>query len=149
MKSRKELCPRPCAEVCLHSLGSTQRAGVVGSAWRRHAWYFEELPGVFFKVIVPVFIPISSVSAFPLLHILSNTSYCLFKNYSHPSSPWALWLSGLSTALRTKASPVRFPVRAHAWVVGQVPSRGRARGNHTLVFLSLSVSLPSLLSKNK
>ena len=39
--------------------------------------------------------------------------------------------------------------RAHAWVVGQVPSRGCARGNHTLMFFSscLPPSLP--LSKNK
>ena len=60
-----------------------------------------------------------------------------------------MWLSGLSTGLRTKGSPVRFPVRAHAWVVGQVPSRGYVRGNHTLMFVSLSFSLPSPLSKNK
>ena len=32
---------------------------------------------------------------------------------------------------------------------GQVPSRGRPRGNHTLMFLSLSFSLPSALFKNK
>ena len=31
----------------------------------------------------------------------------------------------------------------------QVPSRGHARGNHTLTFLFLSFSLPSPLSKNK
>ena len=31
--------------------------------------------------------------------------------------------------------------RAHAWVMGQVPSRGRVRGNHRFMFLSL----PSLL----
>ena len=41
-----------------------------------------------------------------------------------------------------------FPVRARAWVVGQVPSRGLVRGNHTLMFLSLSFSLLSPLSKN-
>ena len=40
-------------------------------------------------------------------------------------------------------------IRAHAWVVGQVPNRGLAKGNHTLMFLSLSFSLPSPLSKNK
>ena len=56
--------------------------------------------------------------------------------------PQLVWLSGLSTGLRTKGSPVRFPVRAHAWVSGQVPSRGPARGNHALMFLSLSFSLP-------
>ena len=39
--------------------------------------------------------------------------------------------------------------RAHAWVVGQVPSRWHERGNHTLMFLPLSLSLPSPLSKNK
>ena len=38
--------------------------------------------------------------------------------------PWLVWLSGLSAGLWTKGLPVQFPVRAHAWVVGQVPSRG-------------------------
>ena len=51
--------------------------------------------------------------------------------------------------LQTKGLPVRFPVRAHAWVVGQVPSGGHMRVNHTLIFLSLSFSLPSSLPKNK
>ena len=50
---------------------------------------------------------------------------------------WLVWLSGLSAGLRTKGSPVGFPVRAHAWVAGQVPSRGRVRGNHTDVSLPL------------
>ena len=59
----------------------------------------------------------------------------------------AQWIE--SAGLQTKGSPVRFPVRTHAWVVGQVPSRGRARGNHTLTFLSLSFSFPSPLSTNK
>ena len=40
--------------------------------------------------------------------------------------------------------PVRFPVRAHAGVIGQVPTGGGVRGNHILLFLSL----PSYLSKN-
>ena len=52
-------------------------------------------------------------------------------------------------ACEPKGRRVWFPVRAHAWVVGQVPSRGRVQGNHTLMFLSLSFSLPSPLSKNK
>ena len=37
---------------------------------------------------------------------------------------------------------------SHAWVAGQVHSRGHVRGNHTLMFLSLCPSLPSP-SKNK
>ena len=58
-------------------------------------------------------------------------------------------LSGLSTGLRTTGSLVRFPVRTHfLWVSGQVPSRGHMRGNHPLMFLSLSFSLPSPLCKN-
>ena len=58
---------------------------------------------------------------------------------------WLVWLSGLSAGLQTKGLLVQFPVRAHAWVVGQVPSRGHGRGNRTLIFLSF----PSSLSKNK
>ena len=61
--------------------------------------------------------------------------------------PWLVWLSGLSTSLRTKGLQVQFPVRAHAWVVGQVPCRGHVRGKHTLLFLSLFL-LP-FPSKNK
>ena len=55
----------------------------------------------------------------------------------------------IECGLQTKGSLVQFPVRAHAWVVGQVPSGGHVRGNHTLMFLSPSYSLPSLLSKNE
>ena len=55
-----------------------------------------------------------------------------------------VWLSGLSAGLRIKGLLVRFPVRAHAWDVSQVSSRGRAKGNPTLMFLSLSFSVPPL-----
>ena len=51
--------------------------------------------------------------------------------------------------LQTKESLVQFPVGTHAWVADQVPSMGRARRNHILMFLSLSFSFPSPLSKNK
>ena len=61
--------------------------------------------------------------------------------------PWLVWLSGLSTGLQTKGTPVQFPVRAHSWVVDQVPSRGCVRGNHTSMFLSLSFSIPFPFSK--
>ena len=69
--------------------------------------------------------------------------------------PWLVWLSGLSAGLRTKGSLVQSPVRAHAWVASQVPSDPPMatthceRGNYTLMFLSLSFSLPSSLSENK
>ena len=63
--------------------------------------------------------------------------------------PRLVWLRGLSTGLRTKGSLVRFLVRAQAWVAGQVPSGGCTRGNHILMFVSLSFYFPSPLSKNK
>ena len=48
-----------------------------------------------------------------------------------------------------KGSPVQFPVRTHALVAGKVHKWGHTRGSHTLLFLSLSISLPSPLSRNK
>ena len=52
--------------------------------------------------------------------------------------------------LQTKGSLVRFPVRAHAWVAGQVPSRGvHGRQPHIDVSLLLSPSLPLSLKINK
>ena len=64
-----------------------------------------------------------------------------------PLLPWLVWLSGLSAGLQTNELLVWFPVSAHARVVGQVPSWGHVKGNHTLMFLSLSFSLPFPLSK--
>ena len=64
--------------------------------------------------------------------------------------PWLVWLSGLSAGLQTKGLLVWFPVRAHAWAADQVPSVGPMRDNHTLMFLSLSFSFPSVsLKRNK
>ena len=45
-------------------------------------------------------------------------------------------------------SPVQFPVRAHGWVAGQVPSQGCRRGNKH-IDVPLPLSLPSPLSRNK
>ena len=65
--------------------------------------------------------------------------------------PWLVWLSGLSIGLQTKGSSVQFPVRAHAWVAGQVPREGHVIGNHTYRCFSpsLSPSLPLSLKINK
>ena len=57
----------------------------------------------------------------------------------------AQWIDCQTTS---KGSLIQVLVRAHAWVAGQVPGGGCARDNHLLMFLSLSVSLPSPLSKN-
>ena len=62
--------------------------------------------------------------------------------------PWLVWLSILSSGPRIQGSLVQFQVRAKAWVAGPVPSREHARGNHTLMFLSLFLSpYPSLKNK--
>ena len=68
---------------------------------------------------------------------------------------WMVWLSGLSTSLQTKRLQVRFPVRAHAWVVAQVPQLETCERqpinfslSHRCFSPSLSLSLPlSLRSK--
>ena len=77
-------------------------------------------------------------------HCIFSSIFCI-KMATEALASAAQWIE---RGLWTKGSPVRFPVRAHAWVAGQVPSRGCVRGNHTLMFLS-SFSLLSPLSKNK
>ena len=76
--------------------------------------------------------------------MLTSTNGFFFTLIKILNLPWLVWLRGLSASLRTKGLLFRFLV-AHAWVAGPVPNRGCTRGNHTLMFLSLSVSLPSPL----
>ena len=54
---------------------------------------------------------------------------CLRGDLKIKLEPWMVGLGGLSAILRTEGSFVQFPVRARAWVTGQVPSWGRERGN--------------------
>ena len=70
-------------------------------------------------------------------------------NLQKGPEPWLVWLSWLSAGLQSKGSLVRFLVRAHAWDVGWVPSGAHVRGNHTLMLLSFSFSLPSPLKKKE
>ena len=60
--------------------------------------------------------------------------------------PWLVWLNGLSASLRTKTLPVRFPVRAHVWCVGQAPVWWPARGNSLMYLSHVDVSLPPFSS---
>ena len=73
----------------------------------------------------------------------NTTEIQMFVRNYYKQLPWLVWLSGLSASLQTRGLLVRFPVRAHVWVVGLVPNRGHMRGNHILMFLSLSSSLPT------
>ena len=68
--------------------------------------------------------------------------------------PWPVWLSGLGIIPQSKRPPVRFPVRAHAWVAGLEPGRDICERQPSAVSLphrcfSPSLSLPSPLSKNE
>ena len=56
------------------------------------------------------------------------------------------WIECLPVKQRVASS---IPIRAHAWVAGRVPSRGRTRGNHTLMFLSLPLTLKISFKKLK
>ena len=80
----------------------------------------------------------------------SNMFYMYYVKYIFPillknKWPWLVWLSGWSIGLQTQGLPVQFPVRAHAWVAGDAPSRGHMRRNHTVKVLSFFVPpFPSL-----
>ena len=59
--------------------------------------------------------------------------------------PWLVRLSGLSASLQTERSLGRFPVRAHAWIAGQVPGWGHARSNQSIFLWHIDISLPLFL----
>ena len=60
------------------------------------------------------------------------------------------WWGSVDWAWACEAKGLWFDsLRIRAWEAGQLPSRGRVRDNHTLMFLSVSFSLSSPLSKNK
>ena len=81
------------------------------------------------RIFVPITVP--SISLFVYLKIIMMIcSWCGLVD----------WMP----ACESKGRRFDFQSRAHAWVAGQVPSEGCARGNHTLMFLSL-FSLPSPL----
>ena len=73
------------------------------------------------------------------------------------SLPWLAWLSWLGVVPQTKWWPVRFPVRAHAWVEGSVLCLWLGRLQKATsryfflmsVFLFPSISLPSPLFKKE
>ena len=67
-------------------------------------------------------------------------SWCIISLLCFWVQPWLVWLSGLSASRRTEGSLVQYPVRAHVQV--PIGGGGHVRGNHTLMFLSLSLSLP-------
>ena len=63
--------------------------------------------------------------------------------------PWLVWLRGSSAVHKPKGPRFESQISAHAWVANQVPSRGCARSNHTLIFLFLFFPPFPPLSKNK
>ena len=106
------------------------------------------------------FINLTTPSFYPREALYQDETFFIVKNDSdsspsilHHVNSFLLALAGvgqwIECRLRTKESRVRFPVRARAWVAGQVPSGAHVRDNHTLIFLTLSFSFSSPLSKNK
>ena len=98
--------------------------------------------------------PLPSVSGFLFVSLFWSFFACCWSSsyawwsliiFNKELPLWLVWLSGVRAGLWTQRSLVPLPVRTHAWVVGQVPGGGRMRGNHTLMFLSLSFSLSSPL----
>ena len=67
------------------------------------------------------------------------------KNYSN--LPWLVWLSGLSAGCELKGCWFDSQSGHMPGLWARSPVGGHVRGNNTLMFLSLSFSLPS--SKNK
>ena len=59
--------------------------------------------------------------------------------------PCMVWLSGLGIILQSERLPVPFPVRAHAWIAGQVPIWGHARSNQSVSLSHTDFSLPHFL----
>ena len=63
------------------------------------------------------------------------------QNYNNP--PCLMWLNWLGGIPQSKRSQVGFPVRAHAWVVGAVPSGREATGQcFSHIDVSLHLFLP-------
>ena len=69
----------------------------------------------------------------------------------HTKVPCPGWCGSVDRghACEPKGRPSRFPLRAHVWVVGQVPSRGRARHNGSMYLLHMDVPLPFSLPLSK
>ena len=103
--------------------------------------YNTEMTALYFSFCMLYFIPLCKDTH---THISIQASFSKVSR-SAPAGI-AQWIE---CRLRTKGSLVGFPVRPHAWGVGQVPNWGCVRGNHTLMFLSPSFSLLPPLSKNK
>ena len=76
------------------------------------------------------------------LNYLMCNGQSLYTYFKRRRDPWLVGLSGLSTSLQTERFPVPFPVRAHAWVSGQVPSWGCVGGSRLMCLSNMDVSLP-------
>ena len=74
------------------------------------------------------------------------SSSCVLKRTDLALAGVAQWIE-YQPVNKESLTPV--PVRAHAWVAGQVPSWGHVGGNHTLMFPFLFPSLPLCLKLNK
>ena len=58
----------------------------------------------------------------------TDVSFSLKAMNKNGLEPWLVWLGRLSIGLQTESVLVQLPVRARAWVAGEVPGSGRVRG---------------------
>ena len=90
--------------------------------------------------------------SFSCLVAVARTSNTMLNKNGQSGPDWYAWLG---IVLQSERSLVQFPVRAQAWVAVWVPGQGKYRRQPyqcfslTTMFLSLSSSFPSPLSKDK
>ena len=76
----------------------------------------------------------------------------MIKKNGNALAGWPNWFES-HPVLNIKRWQVQFPVSVHAWVAGQVPSLGCAKGNQKMYLWHIAVSpplfLPPFPSKNK
>ena len=131
-------------KMCTHYIIKSKRAGYANNL--RQIISQTIFDGCITKILVVVFRWRGKWIIFIFLHnflkrFIEHDFFLIIRK----DKPWLVWLSGLSAGLWSKGLLVWFQVRAHAWVAGQVPGGGCMRGNHRLMFLSLSFSLLTLV----
>ena len=112
---------------------------IVGN--RQYWYHFQDLPATLLKILHILT---------HLVLIITRCSRWYFPCFTDDNVEdyryWPGWCGSVDWVSACEPKGLWFNAQSgHRPGVGQVPSWGRIRGNHTLVFLSLSFSLPSPL----
>ena len=150
-QARQDTSPTSLICFCFYS----RLPSAFPSRWRKNTQWTSFKVGIPFSG--PVWLSeIASVPTYDSRYVNLNCQKAIIKqrkafiwDQKLKCEPWLVWLNGLSASLRSKGLLIQFLVREYAWVAGQVPQCKAHKGNHTLMFLSLSFFLPSPLSQSK